>query len=131
MFAYIVKRVISGFIVVILVSASVFLLFWYGRSSPAKPVCDRETSQHCAAERLATYEHNLGYDNPVYVEYGKWVKGLFVGRTLHIGDSFYDCGAPFLGYSYNDNTPVWEGLKSKLPATISLAIGGALLYLLL
>jgi len=131
MFAYLVKRVLSGLVVVIMVSAAVFLLFWYGPTSAAKPVCDRETSQHCTPDRLAKYEHNLGYDNPVYEEYGKYVKGMVVGRTLHIGDTFYKCNAPCLNYSYNDNTPVWESMKEKLPATISVAMGGAFLYLLL
>lgn len=131
MFAYIVKRILSGLVVVALISASVFLLFWYGPASPAKPVCDRETSQHCTPDRLATYEHNLGYDNPVYVEYGKYMKGLVAGRTLHIGDSYFNCKAPCLNYSYNDNTPVWNNMKTKLPATISVALGGAFLYLVL
>ena len=41
MFAYIVKRLISGFLVVTLVSMAVFALFWYGPSSPAQAICDR------------------------------------------------------------------------------------------
>jgi peptide/nickel transport system permease protein len=131
MFAYILKRILSGAIVVALVSASVFLLLWFGPTSAAKPVCDRETSQRCSPARLAVYEHNLGYDNPVWEEYGKYVKGVFAGRTLHIGDTFYKCKVPCLNYSYVDKTPVWESLKTKLPATISIAMGGAFLYLLL
>jgi peptide/nickel transport system permease protein len=65
------------------------------------------------------------------VEYGKYMKGLVAGRTLHIGDSYFNCKAPCLNYSYNDNTPVWNNMKTKLPATISVALGGAFLYLVL
>lgn len=131
MLAYIIKRLLSGFVVVILVSMSIFLLFWYGPTSPAKPVCDHETSNKCTPARLAIYEKNLGYDNPVYSEYGKYVKGIVAGRTLHIGATYYKCSAPCLNYSYTDKTPVWSNLKTKLPATISLALGGGILYLLL
>ena len=36
MFAYVVKRLISGVLVVTLVSMAIFLLFWFGPSSPAQ-----------------------------------------------------------------------------------------------
>lgn len=130
MFAYVVKRLISGVLVVTLVSMAIFLLFWYGPSSPAQPICDRETSNRCTQAKLAIYEKTLGYDNPVYEEYGKFVKGIFVGRTLTIASSDYECGAPCLGVSFRTKQPVKEELVSRMPATFSIAIGGAFLYLL-
>ena len=83
MFAYVVKRLLAGVVVLALVSMAIFLLFWYGPSSPAQPICDRETSNRCTPARLERYEQSLGYDNPVYEEYGKFVKGVFVGRDDH------------------------------------------------
>ena len=130
MFAYVVKRLISGVLVVTLISMAIFLLFWYGPSSPAQPICDRESGNRCTPARLATYEKTLGYDNPVYEEYGKFVKGVFVGRTLTIASNDYECGAPCLGISFRTKAPVKEELVSRIPATFSIAIGGALLYLL-
>jgi peptide/nickel transport system permease protein len=130
MFAYVVKRVLAGLVVIALVSMAIFLLFWYGPSSPAQPICDRETSNHCTPERLARYEHTLGFDNPVYEEYGKYVKGIFVGREIKIGPSTYPCDAPCFGYSYRTKVPVWDEMKTRLPATFSVAIGGGALYLL-
>ena len=93
MFAYVVKRLISGVLVVALVSMAIFLLFWYGPSSPAQPVCDRETSNRCTPTRLENYENSLGYNNPVAVEYGKFVKGVLVGRTIKIAASEYEPSA--------------------------------------
>lgn len=61
MFAYVVKRLISGVVVVALVSMAIFLLFWYGPSSPAQPICDRETSNRFTPQRLEVYERTLGY----------------------------------------------------------------------
>jgi len=131
MFAYIVKRLISGFLVVTLVSMAVFALFWYGPSSPAKPICDRETSNRCSPARLELYNESLGYNNPIVSEYGKFVKGVFAGRDITFRSTTYHCKAPCLGLSYNDKQPVAAELASRLPATISVAVGGAFLYLLL
>ncbi|MGH3361502.1 MAG: ABC transporter permease [Nocardioides sp.] len=130
MFAYVVKRLLSGVVVLALVSMAIFALFWYGPSSPARPICDRDTQNRCSPERLATYEKNLGYNNPIYEEYGKFAKGVVVGRTITLGASDYKCPAPCLGYSYRTKVPVFGELKERLPATISVAVGGAFFYLL-
>jgi peptide/nickel transport system permease protein len=130
MFAYVVKRVLAGAVVVAIVSMGIFVLFWYGPSSPAQPICDRETNNRCSPVRLARYEKSLGYDNPVYSEYGKFAKGVFVGRDITIFPTTYKCPAPCLGYSYRTKVPVWSEMKERLPATFSVAIGGATLYLL-
>ena len=99
-------------------------------SSPARPICDRETNNRCSPVRLERYERSLGYENPVYEEYGKFVKGVFVGRTITIFPTDYDCPAPCLGYSYRTKVPVWDEMKERLPATLSVALGGAALYLI-
>ncbi|MCW2792231.1 MAG: dppB 3 [Nocardioides sp.] len=130
MFAYVVKRLIAGVVVVFMVSVAVFLLFWYGPNEPARPLCDRQTSNHCDTVRLARYTENLGYNNPVYSEYGKFIKGVFVGRDIKIGTKERPCPAPCFGYSYRTTVPVWGEMKDRLPATFSVAIGGATLYLL-
>ena len=130
MFAYVVKRLISGIIVVVLISMAIFLLFWYGPSSPAQPICDRETSNRCTPARLEVYERTLGYQNPVYEEYGKFVKGVFTGRELTIASNTYQCDAPCLGVSFRTKQPVKEELVERIPATFSVAMGGAFLYLL-
>jgi len=131
MFAYVVKRLLSGIVVLFLVSLSVFLLFWFGPSSPAQPICDRETSNRCG-DRILIYEENLGFNNPWYSEYGTFVKGVFVGRDIKFGSATtYDCPAPCLGYSYRTKAPVVDELTERMPATISVAVGGAALYLIL
>ncbi|MCW2845003.1 MAG: dppB 3 [Nocardioides sp.] len=130
MFAYVVKRLIAGIVVVFMVSMAVFLLFWYGPNEPARPLCDQQTSNHCDTARLARYTENLGYNNPVLSEYGTFVKGIFVGRDMTIGTKTRPCPAPCFGYSYRTTVPVWGEMKTRLPATFSVAIGGASLYLL-
>ncbi len=131
MFAYVVKRLLTGVVVVFLVSMSIFLLFWYGPQDPAKPLCDIQTNQRCNDERLANYSENLGYNNPWYSEYGKFVAGVFTGREIQFGPNRRECDAPCLNFSYSTGRPVWEEMKERLPATFSVAIGGALMYVAL
>jgi len=130
MFAYVVKRALAGVLVLALVSMAIFLLFWYGPASPAQPICDQQTSNRCNAERLALYEERLGYNNPVYVEYGKFVKGIFVGREIQVGATPRDCEKPCLGISSRTNNFVSDEMLSRMPATLSVAFGGAFFYLL-
>jgi peptide/nickel transport system permease protein len=130
MFAYIVKRALAGVLILLLVSAAVFLLFWYGPTSPARPVCDQQTSNRCSPARLKVYEERLGYNNPVYEEYGKFIKGIFVGRDIQLGTVPRHCEAPCLGISSRTNNFVSDEMLERLPATLSVALGGAFFYLL-
>jgi peptide/nickel transport system permease protein len=130
MFAYVVKRLLAGVVVLLIISAAIFVLFWKGPSSPAQPICDRLTSNRCTPERLERFEEGLGYNNPMALEYAKFVKGIFVGRTITLGPTELDCAAPCLGYSSRTQNPVYEELKHRLPATLSVALGGAFFYLL-
>lgn len=131
MYAYVVKRLLGGAIVVVLISLSVFVLFWKGASSPAQPLCDRETQNRCSPDRLEGYMESLGYNNPMFGEYLKFAKGVFVGRDIKIGSNDYPCPAPCLGYSFTTKVPVYQELKDRIPATVSVAAGGASMYLLL
>jgi len=133
MFAFLVKRAVSGFLVVVIISMSVYVLFFYGPRSPVLELCRRDTNNRCGIDtpRLAEYEESLGYNNPIYSEYGKWAKGLVAGRTLMIGTTPFECPAPCLGLSFRDKQPVADQLKQKFPVTLSIALGAASLYLLI
>lgn len=131
MFAYVVKRLISGFVVLGLISVAIFLLFWFGPSSPAQPICDRDTSNHCTPERLDRFEESLGYHNSWVTEYGKFVKGVFVGRDITVASTTYHCSAPCMGISYRTKNMVFDEMKSRMGATVSVAVGGAVMFLAL
>lgn len=130
MFSFLVKRVLSGALIVVLVSVMVYALFWYGPKSPVLELCRRDTNNRCTPAKEAEFEERLGYNNPIYSEYGKWAKGLVQGREIPVGASAYDCPAPCLGISYRDRSLVTEQLKDRYPITASLALGASSLYLL-
>lgn len=131
MFAYIIKRLISAAIVVILISMGVFALFWFGPRNPALPLCNIDTSNRCRPAMLQAYERNMGFDDSVVHQYGLWAKGVVLGRTMELGATPYKCAAPCLGMDYRTKQPVWQELKTKFPATASLALGASLMYLVL
>lgn len=130
MFSFLVKRILSGSLVIVLISMMVYALFWYGPKSPALELCRRDTSNRCSPAKLDLYEKNLGYQNPIAQEYGIWAKGLFVGRDIQLGNSVpIHCPAPCLGISFRTRSLAADELKQRFPVTLSLAVGAASLYL--
>jgi peptide/nickel transport system permease protein len=128
MFGYIVRRLLSAFLVVVLVSMTVFALFFLGPTNPAQPLCN--LNGRCTPEKLALLTHQLGFDDSVVHQYAIWVKGLFVDRTIDFG-VIYHCNAPCLGISFTDRGQVTQELLQKFPATLSVALGGAAIFLTL
>jgi len=126
MFGYIVRRLMASLLVVILTSMFVFALFFLGPTNPAQPLCD--LNGKCTQEKLQVLTQEMGFDQPVAQQYLVWVKGLFVGREINMGGT-YHCDAPCMGISYTSRLPVTDELKQKYPATLSLAIGAAIIYL--
>jgi len=59
------------------------------------------------------------------------MKGIAVGRDFEIGGLPYRCEAPCFGLSYRTSEQVWPEMVDRLPATISVAVGGAFLYLII
>ena len=56
-------------------------------------------------------------------------KGLVVGSEYNTGASVESCPAPCLGYSFITQNPVLPDLLDRLPVTLSLAAGAAVLWL--
>jgi peptide/nickel transport system permease protein len=133
MTGFIVRRVLSSILVVILTSMFVFVLFFKGMGdAPARNYCEKLGPGKCSATKLNSIRHQYGYDKPLITNYGEWAKGIFVGRhNVYDDGKYYDCPAPCLGISITTGNTVWHDLKQKYPATITLAVGGATLYLVI
>ncbi|MBV9837846.1 MAG: ABC transporter permease [Solirubrobacterales bacterium] len=109
---YIIRRVLWGIALLFLVSALTFVIFYLMPSAdPAQLRAGRQPNPAL----VASIRHHLGLDKPWYVQYYRYMKGL----VLHFD----------FGYSFTNNISVKQQIFSRLPATVSLALGAAVVWL--
>lgn len=133
MFAYTVRRLISGLLLLVVMSVVTFALFFAGPSHPERFAC----GQKCTDQQLEQTEKALGFDDPVMVQWGKFAKGVVAGRQYPddaalraaAPDLVSECPAPCLGYSrvYSENVTVL--LAEALPISASLAVMAFILWI--
>jgi peptide/nickel transport system permease protein len=102
---------------------SVFGIFAVLPMDPAALTCGKA----CSAPVIEANRHRLGLDVPVHVQYGRFVKGIFVGREYGEGAAKIECPAPAFGYSFNRHECVTTLVAEAFPVTFSLAIGAFVL----
>ncbi|WP_030346142.1 ABC transporter permease [Streptomyces sp. NRRL S-1022] len=123
MFRFLVRRILGAAVILLIISALVFVLFYAAPRDPARIACGKV----CTPETLALVKKNLGIADPLPVQYWEWLKGLFVGRDY---SSFGHCDAPCLGYSFQSREPVLDTILDRFPTTVSLSIGSAVVFLI-
>jgi peptide/nickel transport system permease protein len=123
--AYIIRRLIAMVGMLIVLSVIVFLLFSVLPADPARLVCGKS----CTPANMKAIDHKFGYDQPIYVQYKDFAKGIFVGRTYGEGKAAFECSAPCLGYSFLRNEDVRVLIEQTLPVTAQLALGGFILWM--
>ncbi|HEX6712886.1 MAG TPA: ABC transporter permease [Thermoleophilaceae bacterium] len=112
MLAYIIRRLLWVLLLLFVVSALTFIIFYLLPSAdPAQLRAGRQPNP----ELVEQIRHNLGLDKPWYQQYFDYMKQVF----LHFD----------FGYSYQNTISVKEQVFQRLPATISLALGAAVVWL--
>ncbi len=125
MSGYIVRRLISMVLMLLLLTLVVFLLFNVLPTDPARLTCGKS----CTPAVIAANRHNLGLDLPVWQQYWEYLKGIFVGRTYGSGTQTFTCDAPCLGYSFKRGEAVTTLIKEGFPATFWLATGAFIMWI--
>jgi peptide/nickel transport system permease protein len=128
---FLIRRFIGGVIVLLIIALATYWLFYavpvlIFHNDPAVLYAGRSPSP----ATIAAVSKKLGLDQPFWVQYWDFVKGIVAGRTFGSGQTAQVCHAPCLGYSFINNQPVWGEIISDLPVDISLAIGAAILWLI-
>lgn len=126
MFAYVVRRVVSGAILLVVMSMVTFLLFFAASGNPARYACGK----NCTQALIAQTSKALGYDDPVTTQWVNFAKGVVVGRHYpddpalekSAPDTIVDCPAPCLGYSKTNSETVRTEITDTLPISASLAL---------
>ena len=111
MVTYVIRRLIQLVIVLIGVTVITFVIMFAIPGDPAQQLAGKNATP----ERIATIRTQLGLDQPIYIQYYR-----FVGRLVR-GD---------LGESYQLQKPVLQMIVENAPNTIQLAVAAVLIELL-
>ena len=112
MIRFLAGRIAFAALILFTLSTFVFFLFFVAPGDPARMVAGDKATE----AQLIQIRSNLGLDRPIYEQYGS-----FLVRAAQ-GD---------LGFSYRNQQPVLKLIANRLPATISLVIGGVVVWLAL
>jgi len=101
---YVLWRFLQGLGVMFAVSLIGFAIL---HLAPGGPLAVYATTTYMRAEDMARLQHELGLDQPLPVQYLRWVTDLLHGNW---------------GRSYRDGSPVLAAIGSRLPATVELML---------
>jgi peptide/nickel transport system permease protein len=122
---YILRRCVSAVSVIVVTLVASFALFFLAPTDPAGVICGNK----CTPERYEDIRRSLDLDRPVPEQIGLYLKGIAVGRSYGSGPTTVECPAPCLGYSYTLGQPVTKLLAQAVPVTVSIVLGGAVVFL--
>ena len=114
MLTFIVRRLLWAVLVMFVISAFVFVLFFKTPGvDPARAIAGRNPSPQILAE----IRHQFGLDKPFPVQYGLMMKDIFITRDL-------------VSYS-NQGVKVVPEIFAAAPATLSLVFGAAVIWVVM
>src|SRR5215207_10276848 len=109
---YILRRLAGMVLLLILVSAVTFVVFnVFPSTDPAALRAGRQPTP----EVIERIRQDLGLDRPLYTQFGDYITDVFIHQDF--------------GRSYVSNVDVLDQIRQNLPATISLTIGGVVVWL--
>ncbi|MBS4213851.1 MULTISPECIES: nickel ABC transporter permease [Neobacillus] len=112
MIAYVIRRLLHTVLVVFAIS----LLIFFSIRLTGDPVTVMFSAGEPTKEAIEEVRRNLGLDQPLYVQYLIFLKGLV---TFDFGESF------------RSHMPVMDLIMERAGATLALAIGGTIVSILI
>ena len=112
MVTYILRRLLWAVLLLLVVTFLTFVIFY--TLPAADPAVLRAGSRSGNQALLQSIRETLGLDDPWYVQYGKYMERL----VLHFD----------FGFSYRNDAPVREQIFDRIPATASLVLGAAVVW---
>ncbi|GAA2473112.1 ABC transporter permease [Streptomyces thermolineatus] len=131
MLAYLIRRLTAVIVMLLVVTLVTFGIFFvFPKMTGADPALYFVGKQSDPAA-IEGIRQKMGLDDPVLVQFGKFVVGLVAGREYVNGSDITSCAAPCFGYSFKTEQAVWPVLLDRMPVTFALAAGACLLWLLI
>jgi peptide/nickel transport system permease protein len=109
---FVIRRLISTVLVLFAISVLTFLIF---EAIPNGDPAQRLAGRTSTPETVAAIRHTWGFDRPIYDQYLLAMKNVFTGKVV----------------SYTQQVNVEDQIAQGLPATLSLAIGAGVIWLVL
>ena len=113
MAAFVLRRVLWGLLLLLLVSALTFFVFYV---LPSADPAQLRAGRSASPQLLAQIRENLGLDRPLTAQYWTFLTNLVPHADL--------------GYSYYSGASVGSLIVDRLPATISLTVGAIVVWVL-
>jgi peptide/nickel transport system permease protein len=114
MAAFLVRRFLQLILVMFVISAMVFLIFFHTPGiDPTRQIAGRNPS----AAAVKEIRHQFGLDRPLPVQYALMMKKIFITRDL-------------VSYS-NQGQKIVPEIAQAAPATLSLVLGGAIIWVVM
>ena len=114
MLTYILRRIGWTAILLVVVSALTFVIFYI---LPSGDPAALRAGRQATPELIAQIHTTLGLDRPLYEQFYTYIRDV----VLHFD----------FGYSFQSGQDVREMIVQRLPATISLALGAAIVWLVI
>jgi len=133
MLFFITRRLILTVFLLLLVSMITFAIFFLVprlAGQNAYELAAQYVGRNPTPGAIKAVEIKLGLNDPLYLQYGRYIKGIVAGIHYNNGPDVSYCPFPCFGYSFRNDQPVWPQLISDAPVTLSIAIGAAVLWLI-
>lgn len=124
---FLASRLVQALAVLVVITFITFAIFEFLPADPAQLACGKP----CTPENLALARSYMGLNDPWYQQFWTYLSGIVTGTTYGSGADAVHCSAPCLGYSFRLSTPVSELIANRLPVTISVALGAAVLWMVI
>jgi peptide/nickel transport system permease protein len=102
MFTYVVRRTLQSVPLLLAISIILYAIVY---NMPGGPLAPYLANPHITPADIERLKHNLGMDQPVPIQYLKWLGHILSGD---------------MGYSTSNSEPVFQAIVERIPATLEL-----------
>jgi len=109
---FLVRRILLGLVVLWVILSIVFVMFYIAPHDVARTIAGRQATP----DTVAAVTRRLGLDKSIFTQYTTYLRHLVHGN---------------LGYSFYNSTSVRTLLWQRVPVSMSLALGAAVIWLII
>ncbi|MFJ6083396.1 ABC transporter permease [Streptomyces sp. NPDC092369] len=131
MLAYLIRRLFAAAVMLVVIVMVVFGIFFLVPKWAGVDIASSFVGKQADPAAVEAVRQKLGLGDPIYSQVWEFFKGIFVGRTYSGGGDVTHCAAPCFGYSFRSEQAVWPVLTDRFPVTLGLALGAAVLWLVI